>query len=344
MKKFLFLLIIPILFFIPNDTYAQSISPTTIRVKNFDNSQVLADQSLDFFTNSPYYSTQVELPFNSPSLQYNSTYGIDIYMDFYVEHFNDWGNFGFNSPGFYISSNGLHSQSFTYNVFSNTFQNVSNVVAYYRMHLSGTFATNSAGTLYIALPFNHAIDLYGAKVISVDLNYYGSNTTNSDIIASNNQNTQNIITNNNNNTQQIINSQNNISNEIIDNTAPSSSDINDFQEDLPTMGWGIVTNIVTLPIMILNDFISLLNSSCSPISLGSLYNQPIELTCVNVSQKLGSVYTIIDTIIACYIYYNILMFIVGIWDNWTSFNEDFESLYIGKHTPQGYKPRHGGGN
>ena len=342
-KRFIFILLMSCMFFLPYDTFAEGIMPTIIRVKNSDNTQVLADQSLDFFTNSPYYSTQIELPFSSPTLQYNTSYGIDMYVDFYVSYYNDWGNFGLNSPGIYINYNGLHSQTLNYNSFNNEFVNVSNVVGWYRLHLSGTFATNSQGALYIALPFSHAIDLYGAKVVSVDLNYYGSNTTNSDIIASNNQNTQNIITNNNQNTQNINNHIDSIGNQLVDNTTLSDTDVQDYLDSLPPMGWGSISNIVTLPIYILNVFISWFDQPCSSISLGSLLNKNITLACYDVSSKLGNVYTYIDVIFACFVYYNLLMFIVGVYDSWTSFNDDFEGLYVGKHTPEGYSPRHGGG-
>lgn len=328
---------------------AEGISPTTIRVKSSDNSQVLADESLDFFTNTPYYAGQIELPFSSPTLQYNTSYGIDLYVDFYVSYYNDWGNFGLNSPGVYILYNGLQGQALNYNVFSNELQDVSNVVGYYRLHLSGTFATNSQGTLYIALPFSHAIDLYGAKVVSVDLNYYGSNTTNSDIIASNNQNTQNVISNNNQNTQQIINNNNSNSQAIIDattdDTPVSNATLQAFIDDFPVISNGPISGILQLPLRILDYLTTIFTTrNCiSPISLGTLYGHEIKLTCIDIESKIGSnIYDMIDYVGAILVWYLTLMTIISSWETWTSFNDEFNSLYVGKHTKQGYTPRHGG--
>ena len=354
MKKYLFIILISCLCFFPKDTYAQQIQNTGVTLKNSTNTSVLYSGGINNNNNAIAYTTgKVEFPFGS-SVAYDNSYSFTMTYDFTIPYTSDYNSFGWGNPELYINSNGLQQQTLTISSFSNTLQSCEAITCRYRLNLAFTFGSNAAGTLYLAIPVSPPHNIYGWNYINIDLTSYGANTSNSDLINNNNQNTQNIINNQNSisnqiinnstqNTQNINNHIDSIGEQIVDNTTLSDSDVQDYLDSLPPMGWGIISNIVTLPIYLLNVFISWFDQSCSPISLGSLYNNNITLACYDVSSKLGNVYTYIDVIFACFIYYNILMFIVGIYDSWTSFNDDFEGLYIGKHTPQGYSPRHGGG-
>ena len=107
----------------------------------------------------------------------------------------------------------------------------------------------------------------------------------------------------------------------------SSVDNDKASSDIDTMNGkvasnGTITDLLTLPIQLYQAILNNVDGSCSPINLGSLYNHNLRLTCINLSNLLGStLYNIID-VLCCGLF--ILAFrkkMVDIFNHMTSLND-----------------------
>lgn len=328
MKK-LFLFLLPlVLILLPKDTYAQQIQNTGVTLKNSTNTSVLYSGGInEDQTNIAYVTGKVEFPF-STSVAYDSSYSFTMDYYFNVPYTSDHSSFGWGNPELYINSNGLVQQGLQISSFSNTLQACNVLACTYRLNLAFTFATNAGGTLYLAIPVSPPHAIYGWHYNNIDLTSYGQNTSNSDIINNNNQNTQNIINSQNNNTQQIINSQNSISNEIIDDTAPNSEEISNFFDTINMVSFGPISGILQIPLRILGHFQEEVNNTCSPVTLGRLYGHDITMTCIDIESLVGTnLYNMMDILIAFFCYYELFMYIIHIYDKFTNLTDDFNELY-----------------
>lgn len=124
------------------------------------------------------------------------------------------------------------------------------------------------------------------------------------------------------------------------NTNQDINDMNDMvASDTP------ISDLITMPLTLVNAYINGINSTCSPINLGNLYGTDLTLPCINLESRLGSnLWSIIDTFFCIFMCYNIGMLFITAFDGITSLRDDFEGLYQPRHADIGYQPKHGGGN
>ena len=102
-----------------------------------------------------------------------------------------------------------------------------------------------------------------------------------------------------------------------------------------------VTDLLTLPITLLNRYMNSLNGTCSPFDLGELYGSHLIMPCLNIEDRLGSnLWHTIDVFMSFFMVYNIAMLLVSIYNDITDLRDTFSSLYEPQHAT--YKPRHGG--
>lgn len=100
----------------------------------------------------------------------------------------------------------------------------------------------------------------------------------------------------------------NIQNSITSEESPSTSDVTGNTDYWASNNAnnGVINQLVQMPITLLNAVVNGLSSSCSPYNLGSLFGTDLILPCVNMSNILGSLWTLIDVIIS-----GIFIFIFG---------------------------------
>lgn len=112
-----------------------------------------------------------------------------------------------------------------------------------------------------------------------------------------NQNQQQ-ITNQNTMIQQNQDIYNNITNqtEVITDTTVPSSDKYDFSKYNTSNG--VISDLITMPIRLVQSFLNGFNSSCTPFNLGNLLGTDLVLPCINIGSKLGFVWNVIDSILS----------------------------------------------
>ena len=132
--------------------------------------------------------------------------------------------------------------------------------------------------------------------------------------------------------QVIANNTTNINNSIndssIDNNNTSSS----------TTSWGnknatngTITNLLTLPISLLQAIVNGLQTTCSSFSLGSLFNTNITLPCINISNLIGNgLWTTIDILFSGFMILAIGKKLVKIFNDFTNLKTNqVDELYGG---------------
>lgn len=181
------------------------------------------------------------------------------------------------------------------------------------------------------------------------VNQSTSGSSQADTINAINNSANAVINSQANNTTNIINNQNENANKINDTmkdeTAPTDEEITYlFDFDLDDSN-SPVSDLITMPITLLQAYLNGFNSSCSSVSLGSLYGHNIVLPCIRPQDYLGStLWNLIDMCFALYLVYNVGLMCVSIYESITSLDDNFQSLYTPKHAQSEYQPKHGGGN
>lgn len=125
--------------------------------------------------------------------------------------------------------------------------------------------------------------------VQISPNYYFGNLNSEKL-------QQQIIESNNNNTQV----QQNIYDSINDDTPVLDQDVSSNANDWSSKNAnnGVINQLVQMPITLLNGVVSGLSGTCTPYNLGNLFGTDLILPCVNMSNILGSVWTLIDVIIS----------------------------------------------
>lgn len=160
-------------------------------------------------------------------------------------------------------------------------------------------------------------------------------------------NTQEIIDNNTFNTDRVINSQNNNTDRIIndnrkendktrekieDNTdainglddtlndsSIDSSDntLNSLKNQLPTNS--VISDLLLLPVRLLQSIVNSLGGTCSDFNLGSLYGTNLIMPCIDLQSYLGtSIWTFIDLVFSGMFILVIRKKFIQIWENITN--------------------------
>ena len=147
------------------------------------------------------------------------------------------------------------------------------------------------------------------------------------------------------NGNQALNDSVNSLNDTLKSDAPpdTENEISDLESDL--ISDTPITDLITLPITLLNSYLTGFSGSCSTVNLGNLYGTDLTLPCLNLEQRLGSnLWTIIDGLFSIFMIYNIGMLMIQAFEGFTSLRDDYEGLYQPRHADVGYQPKHGGGN
>lgn len=189
----------------------------------------------------------------------------------------------------------------------------------------------------------NGLDLFRIKFI--DLN----DMTDTDaIITNNNQNTQEIINNQNNNTTIINESITDIEDILNDDTDADVSILFDIEDYMPSDT--PITNLLLLPINLLNASYNGLNGTCQAweIPMGSFFNNySLTFPCINLAHRFGnqsgwtwqgfSLWEIIDYMFSIYMIYNLAMLVIAAYTKISSLVDPWEELYIPQHA---YVPKH----
>ena len=132
-----------------------------------------------------------------------------------------------------------------------------------------------------------------------------------------------------NGNQAIADGQKDINDSLNDDTGVSNNDISSWFSDFSSSSsMTPVSDLLTLPITLINAYISGMSGTCQSINLGELYGSYLILPCINLQDYLGSdLWSLIDTIFSLYLIYNIAMLFITAFDNLTSLKDDFSSLY-----------------
>lgn len=90
-----------------------------------------------------------------------------------------------------------------------------------------------------------------------------------------------------------------------------------------------ITDLVSMPITLLNNLYNGFNSSCTSFNLGTFYGSNLTLPCINLSNRLGALWSIIDILLSIFLAYNIGLMCIRIYNNLTTLKDDSNSVYGG---------------
>lgn len=137
------------------------------------------------------------------------------------------------------------------------------------------------------------------------------------------------------NTQAITNIQNNtnnINNSINDSTIDSSGATSSSSEwNSKNATNGTITQLLTLPITLLQAIVNGISTSCSSFSLGTLFGTNITLPCINLSNLIGDgLYTTIDILFSGFMILAIGKKLIKIFNDFTNLKSNqIDELYGG---------------
>lgn len=137
-----------------------------------------------------------------------------------------------------------------------------------------------------------------------------------------------------NGNQSIVDSQQDINNTLNDDSGGevSSSWFDEFRESSSTP----VSDLLTMPITLLQAYLNGFSDTCRDMNLGSLYGSYIIIPCLNIESYLGSeLWSLIDVLFTLFMLYNIGMLCVTIYEGITSLNDDMQFLYSPRHAGAG---------
>lgn len=118
---------------------------------------------------------------------------------------------------------------------------------------------------------------------------------------------------------------------LTDDSGVSNKEIDDLFGDLKESN-SPVSDLLTLPITLLQAYLTGFDSTCSPYNFGSLYGTNLILPCINIESYIGSsLWSIIDALCCIYMIYNIAMMCVSIYESFTSLDDQMQLLYTPQH-------------
>lgn len=148
----------------------------------------------------------------------------------------------------------------------------------------------------------------------------------SSIVAVNSSYTQQVINNKSNEIIQAIQNGTQAQQQTAQNTSDINNNIQDSSIDTSTsdrstssfsnttnssMSNTPVSNLITLPITFLSGVNSAISGQCTNVNYIELFGYQLVLPCLNLSERLGNVWTIIDTIFSCMLIFSIGKSLVG---------------------------------
>lgn len=138
------------------------------------------------------------------------------------------------------------------------------------------------------------------------------------------------ITNSQNNTTNAINGVNDsINNDNVSTNTENSSTANEWAS--ASASDSVVSDMVLMPITLLNAFSSGFGGSCQAYNLGSLYGTNLTLPCIDISNYLGStLWGIIDVLMSGFLIFGIGKKFVKVFNDFTNLKDSqVDELYGG---------------
>lgn len=317
------LLIFSIFLFNPLDSFAATPSDLDIWLYFTDGTNTkCTDLNYCFTTNSQPLINRVSIKTQSYSIIEGSKYDVyssvklwllrdnlDIRNDFYIGNFagDQWNNQS------NVSWNNLDSSE--YDSFGGFY------ILNWGLVQNFTSSFSSSGITF-DFYFNNPTRLSRIEVTRFELLNTGNTTADS---INNMSNT--IINNNNQNTQQIIDT-------VLKDDYFNKSELeqyfitikNDIEQSNP------VSDLLLMPITLLNAYNEGISSTCSPINLGNLLGTDLILPCIDIRKYLGSeLYNLIDILFSVFLFYEIAMLCISIFESITTLDDGFQLLYSPKH-------------
>lgn len=112
----------------------------------------------------------------------------------------------------------------------------------------------------------------------------------------------------------------------------SSSWFDDFQDTSTSP----VSDLLTMPITLMQAYLEGFNGNCQSINLGRLYGSYLVIPCINLRIYLGDdLWSLIDVLFSLFMLYNIGMLCVSIYEGITSLEDDMQMLYSPRHAGAG---------
>lgn len=138
------------------------------------------------------------------------------------------------------------------------------------------------------------------------------------------------ITTNQQNTTNAVNDVNNsINNDTVSTNTENSSTASEWAS--ASASDSVISDMVLMPITLLNAFSSGFSGSCQAYNLGSLYGTNLTLPCINISNYLGStLWGIIDVLMSGFLIYGIGKKFVKVFNDFTNLKDSqVDELYGG---------------
>lgn len=105
-----------------------------------------------------------------------------------------------------------------------------------------------------------------------------------------------------------------------DDIEENNSQFNEFKDYLATNG--VITNLISLPVTLFTKVLDTIDGTCTTYSLGNLYDSPLELPCIDISDYLGStLWNIIDILISGLLIYSISRHFIKMFNKMSSLEE-----------------------
>lgn len=140
-----------------------------------------------------------------------------------------------------------------------------------------------------------------------------------------------------NGNQALNDSVNDLNDTLNNETSPDTEGyLEDFSENVASDT--PITDLITMPLTLINAYINGMNSSCSSYNFGSLLGTELVMPCINLQQRLGNnIWSIIDVLFSIFMIFNISKLFISAFNNFTSLKDDFTNMYTND-----YQPKHGG--
>ena len=190
---------------------------------------------------------------------------------------------------------------------------------YSRYHLNVDFIANSSNAWYqLTLTLPTEMDFTFYSVYNKKFTQTSGNSSSQiessaqEIIQNQDKNTDKIIENQDENTDKITDSIDDLKDNLLDDEPVEQSVIDDF---LDGIGLNLddtpISDLLLMPLNLIQAYYDGMSDTCSNFNLGSLFGTELFMPCIDLESILGSnLWTLIDTIISIFLFYNIAMLYV----------------------------------
>ena len=114
-----------------------------------------------------------------------------------------------------------------------------------------------------------------------------------------------------------------------DETGVSNSDLSNLFDDIDDgESNSPVSDLLTMPLTLLNAYVNGMSGTCSAFNLGSLFGTNLTFPCITISDYLGSsLWSLIDSLFCIFMIYNIGMLCISIYESITSLQDSMQRSY-----------------